>query len=225
MRPRSRQNSPVLPERSHYFDAGVTQKVIPGLTFGLDGFYKIVRDLIDEGQFSEAPIYFPFNYSQGKIYGVELTANYKSGNFAAYGNLARTVSLAKDVVSGQFNFGQDELNYIANHWIHTDHDQLYTASGGVSYIWMGTKYTIDATFGTGLRWGFANDGSRGEQHLGQSGGDTAVYAGEPRSLRGPCGNHQRFRQDQPYQERDRDRHFRAPVRASDRIFGGISKLF
>jgi outer membrane receptor protein involved in Fe transport len=151
------ENSPVLPERSHYFDAGVTQKVIPGLTVGLDGFYKIIRDLIDEGQFSEAPIYFPFNYSQGKIYGVELTANYKSGNFAAYGNLARTVSLAKDVVSGQFNFDQDELDYIANHWIHTDHDQLYTASGGVSYVWRGTKFTTDATFGTGLRSGFVND--------------------------------------------------------------------
>jgi outer membrane receptor protein involved in Fe transport len=149
-------NSPVLPERSHYFDAGVTQKVVPGLTVGLDGFYKIIRDLIDEGQFSEAPIYFPFNYSQGKIYGVELTGNYKSGNFAAYGNLAITTSLAKDVVSGQFNFGQDELNYIATHWIHTDHDELYTASGGVSYVWEGTKFTADATFGTGLRSGFAN---------------------------------------------------------------------
>jgi len=149
-------NSPVLPERSHYFDAGVTQKVTSGLTVGLDGFYKITRDLIDEGQFSEAPIYFPFNYSQGKIYGVELTGNYKSGNFAAYGNLAITTSLAKDVVSGQFNFDQDELNYIATHWIHTDHDQLYTASGGVSYVWKGTKYTIDGTFGSGLRSGFAN---------------------------------------------------------------------
>ena len=135
--PSVNENSPVLPERSHYFDAGVTQKVIPGLTVGLDGFYKIIRDLIDEGQFSEAPIYFPFNYSQGKIYGVELTGNYKSGNFAAYGNLARTVSLARTVVSGQFNFSQDELDYIANHWIHTDHDQLYTASGGVSYTWLG----------------------------------------------------------------------------------------
>ena len=70
---------------------------------------------------------------------MELTANYKSGNFAAYGNLARTVSLAKDVVSGQFNFSQDELNYISNHWVHTDHDQLYTASGGVSYNFAGNE--------------------------------------------------------------------------------------
>ena len=126
------------------------------MRFGLDGFYKIVRDLIDEGQFTEAPIFTPFNYSQGKIYGVESTSSYKSGNFAAYGNLARTVSLAKEVISGQFNFEPDELAYISNHWVHTDHDQLYTASGGVSYIWRGTKFTTDATFGSGLRSGFAN---------------------------------------------------------------------
>jgi outer membrane receptor protein involved in Fe transport len=155
--PSVNENSPVLPERSHYFDAGVTQKAAPGLNIGLDGFYKITRDLIDEGQFTEAPIYFPFNYSQGKIYGVELTTSYKLDNFAAYGNLARTVSLAKQVISSQFSFQQDELDYIANHWIHTDHDQLYTASGGVSYVWLGTKYTVDASFGTGLRQGFVND--------------------------------------------------------------------
>jgi outer membrane receptor protein involved in Fe transport len=155
--PSVNENSPVKPERAHYFDTGVTQKVVPGLNIGLDGFYKIIRDLIDEGQFTEAPIFTPFNYSQGKIYGVELTANYRSGNFGAYGNLARTVSLAKTVVSGQFNFGQDELNYITNHWVHTDHDQLYTASGGISYRWLGTLYSIDATLGSGLRSGFAND--------------------------------------------------------------------
>ena len=97
-------NSPVEPERSHYFDAGVTQKITSGLNVGVDGFYKIVTDLIDEGQFGQALIFTPFNYAKGRIYGVELTGNYRSGNFAAYGNLASTVSLAKEVVSGQFNF-------------------------------------------------------------------------------------------------------------------------
>jgi len=149
-------NSPVEPERSHYFDAGVTQKIISGLNVGVDGFYKIVKDLIDEGQFGQAIIYTPFNYAKGKIYGVELTGNYRLGNFAAYANFARTVSMAKEVVSGQFNFPQDELDYIANNWIHTDHDQTYTASAGISYLWSGTLLSTDATFGSGLRSGFAN---------------------------------------------------------------------
>jgi hypothetical protein len=38
-------------ERSHYFDVGVNQILIPGLTVGFDGYYKLARNLIDEGQF------------------------------------------------------------------------------------------------------------------------------------------------------------------------------
>ncbi|MGA8571821.1 MAG: TonB-dependent receptor [Desulfobaccales bacterium] len=154
--PEVSQNSPVLPERSHYFDAGVIQKITPAAQVGLDGFYKITKDLIDEGQFGQALIFAPFNYAQGKILGLELTANYHLGNWAAYANVARTESLARQVVSGQYNFSQAELDYIANSWIHTDHDQLYTISSGVSYQWWETLFTADMTFGTGLRAGFAN---------------------------------------------------------------------
>jgi outer membrane receptor protein involved in Fe transport len=149
-------NSAVLPERSHYFDVGAIQKVTPNLTVGVDTYYKITTDLIDEGQFGQALIYSPFNYAQGRIEGLETTVNYKLGNFSTYGNLAVTESLGKDVVSGQFNFTQAELDYIANNWIHCDHDQWYTASGGVSYNWLETLLTADATYGSGLRSGFAN---------------------------------------------------------------------
>ena len=90
---------------------------------------------------------------------METTGNYHIGNFAAYGNLAVTESLAKEVISGQYNFSQAELDYIANNWIHTDHDQLYTISSGVSYRWLETLFTVDATYGSGLRGGFANTGS------------------------------------------------------------------
>ena len=45
--------SPSLPERSHYFDAGVTQVIFPGLEAGLSAYYKIAQDLIDDGQFGQ----------------------------------------------------------------------------------------------------------------------------------------------------------------------------
>jgi len=41
------QNDPVKAERSHYFDAGIQQVVIPGLTLGVDAFYKRATNLID----------------------------------------------------------------------------------------------------------------------------------------------------------------------------------
>src|ERR1700730_5199480 len=50
------QQDPVLPERAHVFDVGVVQKIlpIPGLEVGVDGYYKIARDLLDDGQFGAA---------------------------------------------------------------------------------------------------------------------------------------------------------------------------
>jgi outer membrane receptor protein involved in Fe transport len=149
-------NSAVKPERSHYFDAGATHQVTPALSLGVDTYYKQITNLIDEGQFGQALVLSPFNYAHGKIYGAEFSANYHSGNLSAYANLAHTVSLARQVSSAQFNFEQAELDYIANHWVHTDHDQAYTASAGLGYDWQGTHLNLDALFGSGLRSGFAN---------------------------------------------------------------------
>ncbi len=48
--PGTTANDPVLPERSHVFDIGVTQKAyaIPGLEVGMDAYYKIATDLLDD---------------------------------------------------------------------------------------------------------------------------------------------------------------------------------
>jgi len=154
--PPSNLNSPVKSESSRYLDIGATHQVTSALNFGIDGFYKRVTNLIDEGQFGQALIFLPFNYARGKIYGVELTANYKTDNLTAYANLAHTVSLARTVTSAQFNFAQDELDTIANNWVHTDHDQTYTASAGVSSAWSGIHWSADTFYGSGLRRGFAN---------------------------------------------------------------------
>lgn len=154
--PEVTQNDAVQPERSHYFDIGVSHQLSSAFNVGVDGFYKRVTHLLDEGQFGQALIFSPFNYAEGKIYGIELSASYKTDRFSAYANLARTTSLAKEVNSAQFNFGADELEYIADHWVHTDHDQKYTASAGIAYTWLGTQYSADAIYGSGLRRGFAN---------------------------------------------------------------------
>ena len=91
--------------------------------------------------------------------GLELTANYRHAAFSSYANLAFSRAEGKDIVTGQFNFDPDEINYIASHWVHLDHDQLVTASAGASYRFA-TKTTLsaDALFGSGLRNGFANTG-------------------------------------------------------------------
>jgi outer membrane receptor protein involved in Fe transport len=151
-------NSPVLPERSHVFDVGVVQKIypVPGLEVGVDGYYKIATDLLDDGQFGAAYVLNGFNYERGQNVGVELKANYTNGNFRAYGNVAWAKQIATNIVSNQFLFGQDEIDYIASHYIYTDHAQVLTGSAGASYLWNGTRFSASMIYGSGLRSGFAN---------------------------------------------------------------------
>jgi len=149
-------NTSVRSERSNYFDVGISHQATRNLTLGLDAYYRDVRHLQDEGQFGNALIFSSFNYARGKIYGLEGTANYRQGNFGAYANVALSRALAKGIESGQFNFDPAELAYIANNWVHLDHDQTVSGSFGASYLWRGTLLSADALFGSGLRNGFAN---------------------------------------------------------------------
>src|SRR6185437_7767288 len=109
------------------------------VTVGVDSYYKQATDLIDEGQFGAPIILTPFNYAHGQVYGVEFTAQYNLGHFLSYANLATQRAIGKDIVSGQFNFGADDLAYIADHYIRLDHEQQFTISGGASYERWGTR--------------------------------------------------------------------------------------
>ena len=167
----------MLPERSHYFDAGINQKIVFGcatsaqkdcttLDLGLDAYYKIATDLIDNGQFGQALVLSAFNYAKGVSQGVEFSAKYHSGNFQAYANLAVGQEKATQPVSNQFLFdnttpltdlgGLTRFQYLSTHWIYTDHNQFVTGSAGLAYRWNGTTFSTDMIYGSGLRTGDAN---------------------------------------------------------------------
>jgi hypothetical protein len=152
----SGQNDPVQPERSHYFDLGITQRVTSTLTVGLDAYYKKASNLLDEGQFGTALIFTPFNYQYGRVYGLEFTANYKQDNVSAYMNVALSRAQGQNIDSAQFNFDAAELAYISSHWVYLDHDQRVSASFGGTYALGQTTFTFDSIVGSGLRSGFAN---------------------------------------------------------------------
>ena len=155
--PESLRNDVVRPERAHRFDVGISQRIGPNLTLGVDAYYKDVRDLLDFGQFGSALIFTPFNYREGKVYGVEFSGNWRDERWLFYGNLAISRSTARDIRSAQFTFEADELAYIANKWIRTDHDQLFTGSAGaVLNAWEGGRVSVSSLYGSGLRRGFAN---------------------------------------------------------------------
>ena len=150
------QDSPVTAERAHYFDAGLTQKIMEGWTVGVDGFYKSSHSLLDEGQFGAALVESAFNYERGRQYGGEFTTNYDHGPFSAYGNVGWIWARGISWSSAQFLFDPDEFKFVKNHWIFLDHDQRITASLGGSYTWQDWKGAFDILYGSGLHRGFAN---------------------------------------------------------------------
>jgi outer membrane receptor protein involved in Fe transport len=166
-------NDPVLPERSHYFDAGVDQKVPLGCSspngkdcssfeIGFDAYYKIATDLIDNGQFGQALVLSAFNYARGYNEGVEFHAKYNSNYVQAYANLAIAQQKATDPVSNQFLFdnatpladlgGLTEFQYLQTHWVYTDHNQFVTASAGAVYTVCGRPVTSAEAFGQAISW-------------------------------------------------------------------------
>jgi outer membrane receptor protein involved in Fe transport len=64
--------------------------------------------------------------------------------------------MGTDIVSAQFNFGPEELAYIAGNSIHLDHDQTWTGSAGAAYTLNRgtdhpTRLSVDGTVQSGLR--------------------------------------------------------------------------
>jgi hypothetical protein len=154
--PSVQQDDTAKAERSHYFDIGINQIIVPGLTVGLDAYYKLATNLIDEGQFGAPIILTAFNYAKGRIGGVEFTSSYNQGPWSIYANAAYSHAVGTDIVSAQFNFAPDELAFIARNYIHLDHDQTWTASAGAAYTFnQGTKYStrvsLDLLVQSGLR--------------------------------------------------------------------------
>jgi outer membrane receptor protein involved in Fe transport len=163
--------NPVLPERSHYFDAGITQVVLPGLKVGVGAYYKIAQDLLDDGQFGQALVLGGFNYEKAINKGVEFSASYTRGDFTAYGNVALAEQKATNVVSNQYLFSADDLAYLATHTVYTDHAQSLTMSGGASYLWNGTRYSANMIYGSGLR----RDGADGTPNGTPNGDHVPAY--------------------------------------------------
>jgi outer membrane receptor protein involved in Fe transport len=150
---------PVKSERYHYFDVGVNQDITSHFHVGLDGYLKLKKYTLDEGQFGPALIFSPDNSARGYVAGVEATVSYEKDGVALWGNAARSQAMAQGLTTGQWQFDQTQVAYMQSHWYHLDHDQNWTASAGGSYKWAQyrTKVYADVLYGSGLYSGFCNE--------------------------------------------------------------------
>ena len=154
----------VKSERTNYYDVGISQQVTSALTMTADAYYKKIRNMLDEGQFGQALILSPFNYDRGYAKGLELSAVYSQKDWGGFLNFTTQKAEGSNITSGQSLFGPDELAYIANHYIHVDHDQTVTVSGGAHYHWGDSQISGDVLYGSGLRT-TPDDGAPNDGHL------------------------------------------------------------
>jgi len=155
------QNDPVRSETSNYYDAGVSQKVGLGeklgtFQVGVDGYWKTARHQLDDGFFGQTFILSNFNYTEGRIRGLEMTGTYTREGLNVFANVALSRVEGKNWESAQFLFDPADLAYVSNHWVHMDHDQAVTGSFGASYTiqekdFGSTRPFVDALYGSGLR--------------------------------------------------------------------------
>jgi outer membrane receptor protein involved in Fe transport len=143
-------------EDDYEFDVGVVHHLTPNVTLSQDNFYEITRHYLDTGQFGVVPIFAPFNYNDGFIWGSETAFTYKTDKLSFYANITIGRNLQKGVTTGQFNFPADELAFIDGHYIVLDHQPLYGASAGATYKWAPFTFNLDAIYSSGLRAGFAD---------------------------------------------------------------------
>jgi outer membrane receptor protein involved in Fe transport len=138
------------------FDLGAFHTLAPGWTISEDNFYEITKHYLDTGQFGVVPIFAPFNYGNGYIWGSELAIAYKGESFSTYGNVTVGRNMQKGVFTGQFNFDPGELAYIDANQIVLDHQPLLGITAGATYDWKPWSFSVDATYSSGLRVGYAD---------------------------------------------------------------------
>ncbi len=155
--PFNAQDDPQKVERDNYFDAGLSRQISAPWQITGDTFWKLAKNLLDDGQFGSAVILNNFNYSSGSVYGAELGSTYKQGPFSAYGNYSYVQTWARDFDSVENEFPNNEIAYLQQHPFQLDHQGRFTGSGGVSYVLVkNTRIYSDFLYGDGLRAGFAN---------------------------------------------------------------------
>jgi hypothetical protein len=125
---------------------------------GIDAYYKLATDMIDDGQFGQAVVLTQFNWGRGYSEGAEFKAKYQNGNFKAYANFAYNITQAVDPVSNQYLLDSPTYNYLLTNYHYTDDMQRMTGSAGVSYRWDKTLFTADLIYGSGQRAGDIADG-------------------------------------------------------------------
>ena len=116
-------------ERDDYFDAGIQQRV-GAVTFGIDGYWRSVRNYIDERQTLGSAVQTAFGFRRARIRGVEFSATYARGRSTAWANLSIASAKARSIIGRESLFAPAVVIGSTLRWLPLASERPVVASGG-----------------------------------------------------------------------------------------------
>jgi hypothetical protein len=137
---------PTVPERDHYFEAGVAHKLQGGLTTKLVAYYRNNSPAIDDNTLPGTALVATVNVARVHVTGIESVLDLQSeGPFSGYLNAALSHASAHGPVTGGFF----PTPYPTG-WFDQDHDQRLSIVASGTYAPSRGYLTLTAIFGSGL---------------------------------------------------------------------------
>lgn len=143
-------------EKADYFEVGVAHQVLEKQVAALNVYYKTGVNFLDDAQLLRTSIAQPFNFAEGRAYGVEFSLKGQiSSNWSNFFNYSYQIAEGKDISGGIWAVEEDHLNPNGG-FMMLDHVQVHTANAGVTYTRGNFWWTTLAQYGSGLRTGPEN---------------------------------------------------------------------
>jgi hypothetical protein len=119
-------------ERDDYLDAGLQQRV-DAFTFGVDAYWRSVRNLLSERVIPGDAIPLPFAFARAELRGLEISATYARGPVSAWANLALSRARGRTILGGAGLFAPATILAAASRWISLSGARPFVGSGGVTW--------------------------------------------------------------------------------------------
>ncbi len=142
--------SPTLPERDHFFEAGVMHRFPFGTVLKLSGYVKNSSPGIDDNTVPGSSITTDVNIAKVRIRGIEAAVDVKpqGSPLSGYLNLAVSHAYGRGPVTGGF-FPSDPAD-VPGGWFDLDHDQRISAVVNGVYSINGSYVSLTGIYGSGL---------------------------------------------------------------------------
>lgn len=146
-------------EKDDFYEIGIDQGLPGPQVLSLTYWYKLAENMLDDAQLLNTSIAQPYNFKKGFAYGTEVSlAGQFSDRWGDFINYSYEIARGKGISGGLFAFPQGQ-GAPSDDYVYLDHCQINTGNAGVRYRDGGLWWTLQSTYGSGLRTGPDNSKS------------------------------------------------------------------